>query len=75
MLSSRIVARAARVTVPKAHIAPIAIRSYAAANTKPPVALFGVDGTYASALVRLQCPPTEALLGSPNPCQMALSRS
>ena len=31
-----------------------AIRTYAApaADTKPPVALFGLDGTYANALVR-----------------------
>ena len=51
MLSGRIAARAARVAAPRA---PIAVRSYAAAaspaSTKPPVPLFGLDGTYASAL-------------------------
>ncbi|KAH0283350.1 OSCP-domain-containing protein [Aureobasidium namibiae CBS 147.97] len=53
MLSGRIAARAARVAAPRA---PIAVRSYAAAASsssaasKPPVALFGLDGTYASAL-------------------------
>jgi F-type H+-transporting ATPase subunit O len=52
-MSGRLVARAARVVV--APRAPIAVRGYAAAAassalTKPPVALFGVDGTYASAL-------------------------
>lgn len=41
---------AARRTAPRT-----AIRTYAApagADTKPPVPLFGVDGTYANALVR-----------------------
>lgn len=53
MLSGRIAARATRVAAPRA---PIAVRSYAAAASgssaasKPPVALFGLDGTYASAL-------------------------
>jgi len=51
MMSARLArpaAAAARRTVPRA-----AVRSYAAAaevNSKPPVALFGVDGTYANAL-------------------------
>lgn len=53
MLSGRFAARAARAAAPRAPIAPV--RTYAAAassaSTKPPVALFGVDGTYASALV------------------------
>lgn len=55
MLSGRVVAQAAR----RAAIAPrTAFRSYAQAaaapaSTKPPVPLFGVDGTYASALVCL----------------------
>ena len=43
---------AARRTAPQT-----TMRTYAAAtapNTKPPIELFGVDGTYASALVRLQ---------------------
>lgn len=42
---------AARRTAPRT-----AIRTYAApagADTKPPVALFGLDGTYANALVRI----------------------
>ena len=51
MLSGRIASRAARVAAPRA---PIAVRTYAAAASpaasKPPVALFGLDGTYASAL-------------------------
>lgn len=41
---------AARRTAPRT-----AVRTYAAAaeaDSKPPVALFGLDGTYASALVR-----------------------
>ncbi|KAF2154175.1 ATP synthase subunit 5 [Myriangium duriaei CBS 260.36] len=54
MLSTRIAARAARASASKAQFVPsIATRTYAApaaANSKPPVALFGVDGTYASAL-------------------------
>ncbi|KAF2090249.1 OSCP-domain-containing protein [Saccharata proteae CBS 121410] len=54
MFSARAVAQAARA-VPRASIAPrAAVRSYAAAaapqSTRPPVPLFGVDGTYASAL-------------------------
>lgn len=51
MLASRVAARSARVATPR-----ISTRGFAdakaAANTKPPVALFGLDGTYASALVR-----------------------
>lgn len=51
MLSGRIAARATRVAAPRA---PVAARSYAAAasaaSTRPPVALFGLDGTYANAL-------------------------
>jgi len=53
MFASRVAARSARV----AAIPRISTRGYAeaaaAANTRPPVPLFGVDGTYASALV---CP-------------------
>lgn len=56
MLASRVAARSARVAAPRMSVA--ATRSYAEpakpaaqANTKPPVALFGLDGTYASALV------------------------
>jgi len=54
MLASRLAARTARVAAPRVSFA--ATRSYAeqakpAANTRPPVPLFGLDGTYASALV------------------------
>ncbi|KAK3116887.1 ATP synthase F0 subcomplex subunit OSCP atp5 [Teratosphaeriaceae sp. CCFEE 6253] len=53
MLASRIAARSARVAAPRVSVA--ATRGYAepaksAQNTKPPVPLFGLDGTYASAL-------------------------
>lgn len=55
MFTGRIVAQAARSAAPRASIAPrAAIRSYAqaanSASTRPPVPLYGVDGTYASAL-------------------------
>ncbi|KAI9820641.1 MAG: ATP synthase F0 subcomplex subunit OSCP atp5 [Pycnora praestabilis] len=61
MFSSRVALQASRAAAPRAAIAPRAnaasVRSYAQAapaqSTKPPVALFGVDGTYASALVSL----------------------
>lgn len=47
---------ATRVTIARRAAAQPAIRSYAtpasSADTKPPVALYGLDGTYASALVR-----------------------
>jgi F-type H+-transporting ATPase subunit O len=58
MYTSRALSTALRAGAPRAPIAArvAASRSYAAAaastSTKPPVALFGVDGTYASALVR-----------------------
>ncbi|KAK5136047.1 hypothetical protein LTR08_004301 [Meristemomyces frigidus] len=53
MLASRVAARSARVAAPRFSVA--ATRGYAAPaqnaqNTKPPVAVFGLDGTYASAL-------------------------
>ncbi|KAK3670323.1 ATP synthase F0 subcomplex subunit OSCP atp5 [Recurvomyces mirabilis] len=53
MLASRLAARSARVAAPRMSIA--ATRGYAepakaSANTKPPVAVFGLDGTYANAL-------------------------
>ncbi|KAK0259224.1 hypothetical protein B0A54_14971 [Friedmanniomyces endolithicus] len=53
MLASRIAARSARLAAPRISLA--ATRGYAepakgAQNTKPPVALYGLDGTYASAL-------------------------
>lgn len=50
MLASRVAARSARVAAPR--VSAITTRSFAdvKANTKPPVQLFGVDGTYASAL-------------------------
>ncbi|KAF2873089.1 ATP synthase delta subunit-domain-containing protein [Massariosphaeria phaeospora] len=58
MFSARAVSSAFRAGAPRAPIAArvAATRSYAAvatpssASTKPPVALFGIDGTYASAL-------------------------
>jgi F-type H+-transporting ATPase subunit O len=61
MSAARAFSTALRASAPRAPIAArvAGIRSYAAAApatgaaNKPPVALFGVDGTYASALVRL----------------------
>jgi hypothetical protein len=61
MSAPRAFSTALRAGAPRAPIAArvAGIRSYAAAApaagpaSKPPVALFGVDGTYASALVRL----------------------
>lgn len=62
MFSSRALTSAARIAAPRPQIAArvAATRAYAAAAApstgaanKPPVALFGIDGTYASALVRL----------------------
>ncbi|KAK3215275.1 hypothetical protein GRF29_19g2776881 [Pseudopithomyces chartarum] len=58
MFSSRALTSAARIAAPRTPIAArvAATRAYAQAaapsssNTKPPVALFGIDGTYASAL-------------------------
>lgn len=57
MSAARAFSTALRAGAPRAPIARFAAtRGYAAAasaqNSKPPVALFGVDGTYASALVR-----------------------
>lgn len=57
MLASRVVARSARVAAPR--FAAVTTRSFAdvkTASTKPPVELFGIDGTYASALVRPMAP-------------------
>lgn len=51
---SRQVLRAARVAAPQRFVAA-PVRTFAAAaaaDGKPPVQVFGVDGTYASALVR-----------------------
>ncbi len=64
MFSTRAMTSALRASAPRAPLAArvAANRSYAAAaapssqNTKPPVALFGIDGTYASALVRITLP-------------------
>ncbi|KAF2141219.1 uncharacterized protein K452DRAFT_351392 [Aplosporella prunicola CBS 121167] len=54
MFTARAVAQTARSAAPRAAIAPrTVLRSYAQAapaSTRPPVALYGVDGTYASAL-------------------------
>jgi hypothetical protein len=58
MSAARAFSTAFRAGAPRAPIAArvAGIRGYAAAApsgaSKPPVALFGVDGTYASALVR-----------------------
>lgn len=65
MQSSRVLLRATRAAAPQRFVAPRAIansqfRSYAtpaAPDSKPPVALYGVDGTYASALVRITLSP------------------
>jgi F-type H+-transporting ATPase subunit O len=64
MLSSRAILRATRAAAPQRAaiprvIASSQIRSYAApaaADSKPPIALYGLDGTYASALVLLPPP-------------------
>lgn len=54
MLAGRVAARSLRVGAPRFQVA--ATRSFAeaakpAADGRPPIELFGVDGTYASALV------------------------
>lgn len=52
---SRQVLRAARVAAPQRLVPVAPVRSFAAAaanEVKPPVQVFGVDGTYATALVR-----------------------
>ena len=58
MLSRQALLRSVRTAAPSRAILSQS-RGYAAAaateNVKPPVALFGLDGTYATALVRL-CP-------------------
>jgi F-type H+-transporting ATPase subunit O len=56
MFAGRVATRTARVAAPRFQLA--ATRSFAVsaarpADNRPPVELFGVDGTYASALVRL----------------------
>lgn len=56
---SRQVLRTARVAAPRRLVAASPVRTFAAAaanDVKPPVQVFGVDGTYATALVRL--PPS-----------------
>lgn len=53
MLASRVAARSARAAAPR--FSAVSVRGFAEAanvNSKPPVPLFGLDGTYASALVR-----------------------
>lgn len=59
MLSRQALLRAARTAAPQ-RVCIAQARTYATpatsnANVKPPVAVFGLDGTYATALVR---PPT-----------------
>lgn len=64
MLSGRGFAQAARSSTFRAPIASrTAFRSYAEAapSTRPPVELFGVDGTYASALVRVNSRSFDAI--------------
>lgn len=55
MLSRQVLLRSARAAAPSRALAS-QVRFYAAPaaseNVKPPVALFGLDGTYATALVR-----------------------
>jgi hypothetical protein len=54
LLSATRAAAPARSTVPRAVFASSQLRTYATpaqADSKPPVALYGLDGTYASALV------------------------
>ncbi len=57
---SRQVLRSARVAAPRRLVAaPVRTFAAAAANeVKPPVQVFGVDGTYATALVRSPSMPT-----------------
>lgn len=58
MLASRVAARSARAAAPR--FQAVSSRGFAEAakvDSKPPVALFGVDGTYASALVRNRWKP------------------
>ena len=53
MLASRVVARSARAAAPR--FQAVSSRGFAEAvkiDAKPPVAVYGVDGTYATALVR-----------------------
>jgi hypothetical protein len=60
MLAGRLALQAARSAAPRASIASrAAVRSYATPAAgqptgKPPIALFGIDGTYATALVCLR---------------------
>ena len=57
MLSRQALLRSVRIAAPSRAILSQS-RGYAAAateNVQPPIALFGLDGTYATALVRL-CP-------------------
>ncbi|KAG4217009.1 hypothetical protein PC116_g34510 [Phytophthora cactorum] len=53
--------RSVRAAAPQRTLARAPVRSYAAAaatqDVKPPVAVYGLDGTYATALVRQ--PPFE----------------
>jgi hypothetical protein len=63
MLAGRFAARAARSASLRSTAAPTA-RTYAtpAASSKPPIALYGVDGTYATALVSFFCIQLSSLL-------------
>ena len=77
MLSSRALFRATRASAPRSIIVPKSLtpssfRAYAtpsaAPDPKPPVALYGLDGTYASALV---CQlPSEPVMMDKTPASM-----
>ena len=58
MWSRRVFAHGVRSAAPRVSAVPrTAFRRYATpAEAKPPIELFGVDGVYASALVRIHTP-------------------
>lgn len=72
MLSRQAILRAARTAAPQRAVAS-QVRFYAAppaANNdivKPPVTLFGLDGTYATALVRAISGPIPSFESNPRP--------
>jgi F-type H+-transporting ATPase subunit O len=64
---SRSAFRAVRAAAPQRTVARAAVRSYAAAATqdsKPPIAVYGLDGTYATALVRRPLQPASTTIRS-----------
>ena len=53
MLASRVVARSARAAAPRFQaVSSMGFAEAVKIDAKPPVAVYGVDGTYATALVR-----------------------